>query len=88
MPSHPGAGWVSVTPSHKFPTGVTMSMSRRLELLELAEDYDPLVIEDDYDTEFRYVDRPLEPIYRLDRKGRSPMSPASPRRCHMTTYKL
>lgn len=64
-----GASVVYVTPSHQFPTGVTMSMSRRLALLELAEDHDMLVIEDDYDTEFRYVDRPLEPLYRLDRTG-------------------
>lgn len=57
---------VYVTPSHQFPTGVTMSMSRRLHLLRLARERNMLVIEDDYDSEFRYVDRPLEPLYRLD----------------------
>jgi GntR family transcriptional regulator / MocR family aminotransferase len=66
----PEAKVVYVTPSHQFPTGVTMSMSRRLALLKLARDQDTLIIEDDYDSEFRYVDRPLEPLYRLDRSGR------------------
>jgi GntR family transcriptional regulator/MocR family aminotransferase len=60
---------VYVTPSHQFPTGVTMSMSRRLELLELARDCGMVIVEDDYDSEFRYTDRPLEPLYRLDRWG-------------------
>lgn len=60
---------VYVTPSHQFPTGVTMSMSRRLQLLQLARDEGIVIIEDDYDSEFRYVDRPLEPLYRLDRSG-------------------
>lgn len=57
---------VYVTPSHQFPTGVIMSMARRLDLLGLARERGMLVIEDDYDSEFRYVDRPLEPLYRLD----------------------
>jgi GntR family transcriptional regulator/MocR family aminotransferase len=57
---------VYVTPSHQFPTGVVMSMARRLDLLALARESDMLVLEDDYDSEFRYVDRPLEPIHRLD----------------------
>ena len=58
---------VHVTPSHQFPTGVTMSMARRLELLSMAQACGILIVEDDYDSEFRYVDRPLEPLYRLDR---------------------
>lgn len=61
---------VHVTPSHQFPTGVTMSMARRLELLTMAHARGILIIEDDYDSEFRYVDRPLEPLYRLDRSDR------------------
>lgn len=60
---------VYVTPWHQFPTGVAMSMSRRLQLLQLARDAGIVIIEDDYDSEFRYVDRPLEPLYRLDRSG-------------------
>jgi GntR family transcriptional regulator/MocR family aminotransferase len=65
-----GADAVYVTPSHQLPTGVTMSNERRRALLDLARRRDLLVIEDDYDTEFRYVDRPLEPLQRLDADGR------------------
>ena len=61
---------VYVTPSHQFPLGMTMSMPRRRALLAWAERHDAAVIEDDYDTEFRYVDRPLEPLQALDRNGR------------------
>jgi GntR family transcriptional regulator / MocR family aminotransferase len=61
---------VYVTPSHQFPLGVTMSMPRRRALLAWAERHDAAVIEDDYDTEYRYVDRPLEPLQALDRGGR------------------
>lgn len=57
---------VYVTPSHQFPTGAVMSMARRLDLLALAREQDMLIVEDDYDSEYRYVDRPLEPLYRLD----------------------
>jgi len=53
---------VCVTPSPHAPTGAVLSMARRRELLAR----DLLVIEDDYDTEHRYVDRPLEPLQRLD----------------------
>jgi GntR family transcriptional regulator / MocR family aminotransferase len=66
----PTARLVYVTPSHQFPLGMTMSMQRRLALLRWAERHDAAIIEDDYDTEFRYVDRPLEPIHRLDENGR------------------
>ena len=57
---------VYVTPSHQAPTGVTMSVDRRRQLLELAAERRLAIIEDDYDTEFRHVDRPLEPLHRLD----------------------
>jgi GntR family transcriptional regulator / MocR family aminotransferase len=66
----PSARIAYVTPSHQYPLGMTMSMSRRRELLRWAERYDAAVIEDDYDTEFRYVDRPLEPLQALDTNGR------------------
>src|SRR6516225_3062337 len=66
----PSARIVCVTPSHQFPLGMTMSMARRLALLAWAERHDAAVIEDDYDTEFRYVDRPLEPLQALDHNGR------------------
>jgi GntR family transcriptional regulator / MocR family aminotransferase len=66
----PSARIVYVTPSHQYPLGMTMSMPRRRALLRWAEQHDAAVIEDDYDTEFRYVDRPLEPLQALDTNGR------------------
>lgn len=61
---------VYVTPSHQSPTGVTMSLTRRRELLAFAEQHGVALIEDDYDSEYRHTDRPLEPLQRLDRTGR------------------
>jgi GntR family transcriptional regulator / MocR family aminotransferase len=61
---------VYLTPSHQYPLGVTMSMPRRRALLCWAERHDAAIIEDDYDTEFRYVSRPLEPLQALDATGR------------------
>jgi len=66
----PEAKLVYVTPSHQSPTGVTMSLHRRQALLDLAARRDLFVIEDDYDSEFRHSDRPLEPLFRLDTSGR------------------
>lgn len=59
-----------VTPSHQFPLGVTMSLPRRLQLLEWAKKNDCWIIEDDYDSEFRYEGRPLPSLQGLDRDGR------------------
>jgi GntR family transcriptional regulator/MocR family aminotransferase len=61
---------VYVTPSHQSPTGATMSLPRRRALLELADRHQMAVVEDDYDSEYRHSDRPLEPLFRLDRAGR------------------
>ncbi len=61
---------VYVTPSHQYPTGVTLSLARRLQLLEWAECNDGLIIEDDYDGEYRYSGTPLAPLAALDRQGR------------------
>ncbi len=61
---------VYVTPSHQFPLGTPMSLARRTALLEWAERADAVVVEDDYDSEFRFSDRPLEPLQSLDRGGR------------------
>ena len=61
---------VYVTPSHQFPLGSPMSLARRTALLEWAGRADAVVIEDDYDSEFRFSDRPLEPLQSLDRGGR------------------
>lgn len=61
---------VYVTPSHQYPTGVAMSLARRRALLAFAREHDALVIEDDYDGEFRYGARPLDALQTLDRDGR------------------
>jgi GntR family transcriptional regulator/MocR family aminotransferase len=61
---------VYVTPSHQFPLGVTMSLSRRLMLLEWARRSGALIIEDDYNSEFRYAGRPLASLQGLDDDGR------------------
>jgi GntR family transcriptional regulator/MocR family aminotransferase len=60
---------VYVTPSHQFPLGMAMSLPRRAALLAWAERSGAVVIEDDYDSEFRHAGRPLDPIQNLDRGG-------------------
>jgi GntR family transcriptional regulator / MocR family aminotransferase len=60
-----------VTPSHQFPTGAILSLERRLALLEWARRRRAVIIEDDYDGEFRYDERPLESLQGLDREGRT-----------------
>jgi GntR family transcriptional regulator/MocR family aminotransferase len=64
------AAVVCVTPSHQFPLGVTMTPARRAALLAFAEMRDAVVIEDDYDGEFRFEARPLDALQTLDRSGR------------------
>jgi GntR family transcriptional regulator / MocR family aminotransferase len=61
---------VYVTPSHQYPLGVTMSLQRRLALLDWAAQKNVAIIEDDYDSEFRFEERPLEPLQTLDTSGR------------------
>lgn len=61
---------VYVTPSHQYPLGVTMSLSRRLALLEWAKQNDAWIIEDDYNSEYRYGGRPLASLQGLDRDAR------------------
>ena len=58
---------ICVTPSHQFPLGVAMSMRRRAALLEFAQARDAVVVEDDYDGEFRFGGRPLDALQSLDR---------------------
>ncbi|MBF6615223.1 MocR-like pyridoxine biosynthesis transcription factor PdxR [Pollutimonas thiosulfatoxidans] len=60
---------VYVTPSHQFPLGMPMGVERRLQLLEWAKRRDAVIIEDDYDGEFRFEGRPLEPLKSLDPAG-------------------
>ncbi|HEX4212308.1 MAG TPA: PLP-dependent aminotransferase family protein [Candidatus Dormibacteraeota bacterium] len=61
---------VYTTPSHQFPMGAPMSLPRRTALLGWAESRDAVLIEDDYDSEFRFEQRSLEPLQSLDRGGR------------------
>jgi len=61
---------VYVTPSHQFPLGMPMSLPRRTALLDWADRTGAVIIEDDYDSEFRFGGRPIEPLQNLDRSGR------------------
>jgi len=64
-----GARLIYVTPAHQFPLGITMSLRRRLELLEWARKSEALIFEDDYDSEYRYSGRPVPALQGLDRNG-------------------
>lgn len=66
----PEARLACVSPSHQYPLGVTMSLKRRLELLRWASEADAFVLEDDYDSEYRYAGRPLAALQGLDADGR------------------
>lgn len=63
------ASLVYVTPSHQFPLGMPMSVARRVELLEWAQKRHAVIVEDDYDGEFRFEGRPMESLKSLDRAG-------------------
>jgi len=60
---------VYATPAHQFPLGVTMSLRRRLALLEWARKAGVVIFEDDYDSEYRYSGRPVPALQGLDRAG-------------------
>jgi GntR family transcriptional regulator/MocR family aminotransferase len=62
----PHARLVYVTPSHQFPLGVTLSLARRLALLEWARQAEAYILEDDYDSEYRFAGRPLAALQGLD----------------------
>ena len=65
------ASVVYLTPSHHFPLGTVMPVQRRLEILRWASAVpDRYIIEDDYDSEFRYASRPIPALGELDRAGR------------------
>lgn len=64
------ARFAVVTPTHQSPMGVALSLPRRLELLDWANRHRAWIIEDDYDSEFRYHGRPLPALKSLDRDGR------------------
>ncbi len=58
-----------VTPGHQFPLGTTMTLTRRLELLDWARKSQAIILEDDYDGEFRYSGRPIPALQGLDSQG-------------------
>ena len=64
-----GAKLALVTPSHQFPFGSVMSLSRRRQLLEWASKHRTVVFEDDYDGEFRYEGKPIPSLQSLDKSG-------------------
>jgi GntR family transcriptional regulator/MocR family aminotransferase len=64
------ARFAVVTPAHQSPTGVTMSLARRMALLDWAAKQQAWIIEDDYDSEFRYHGQPLPSLKSLDTQGR------------------
>ena len=66
----PAAAMAYVSPSHQYPVGATMSLTRRLALLAWARDAGAWILEDDYDSEFRYAGRPLAALQGLDTDGR------------------
>lgn len=66
LDDHPDPRGVAVTPSRHHPLGMTLSLTRRLELLDWARRTGGLIIEDDYDSEYRYQGRPLPALMSLD----------------------
>jgi GntR family transcriptional regulator / MocR family aminotransferase len=66
----PEARLAFVTPARQYPTGVTMPLSRRLELLDWANEAGATIVEDDYDSEYRYIGRPLPALMSLDHQSR------------------
>ena len=67
---HPRARLIFVTPSHQHPLGITMTLNRRLKLLESVQQLKCWIVEDDYDSEFRYAERTLPAMQALDGSGR------------------
>lgn len=65
-----GASVAHISPAHHFPTGIVMPISRRRELMEWAEQGDRYIIEDDYDSEFRWSGKPVPSMFGMDRAGR------------------
>lgn len=65
------ANVVYVTPSHQFPTGAVLSVKRRAKLLKWANEHaSRYIIEDDYDSEFRYIGKPIPALYGLDQNNK------------------
>jgi GntR family transcriptional regulator / MocR family aminotransferase len=64
--SGPTIKLVYTTPSHQFPTGAILSLPRRLELLTWAQSVGAIILEDDYDSEYRYGEKPIPAMQGLD----------------------
>jgi GntR family transcriptional regulator/MocR family aminotransferase len=64
-----GVRLLYITPAHQFPLGTTMSVARRLQVLQWARNSSSVIFEDDYDSEFRYSGRPIPALQGLDRHG-------------------
>ncbi|WP_297203265.1 PLP-dependent aminotransferase family protein [uncultured Pluralibacter sp.] len=62
---------IYITPSHQYPTGVTLSLERRLDVINWANHHHTWIIEDDYDSEFHYEGRPMACVQGLDNSGRT-----------------
>ncbi|HEX3982373.1 MAG TPA: PLP-dependent aminotransferase family protein [Acidisoma sp.] len=60
---------IYVTPSHQYPTGATLSLARRLQLLDAARRAGALILEDDYDSEFQFDGRPIAALQGIDQAG-------------------
>ena len=66
---YPSPKLIYTTPSHQFPIGLTMSISRRIKILQYASKNDCWIIEDDYDSEFRYSGNPLPSLQGMDKNN-------------------
>jgi GntR family transcriptional regulator/MocR family aminotransferase len=69
-PAGPAPRLIYLTPSHQYPTGASLSLARRMALLELARERGAWIVEDDYDSEYHYDGRPLPSLQGLDRNER------------------
>jgi GntR family transcriptional regulator/MocR family aminotransferase len=65
LPGHAAVGLIYVVPSHQFPMGGVLPVQRRLQLLEYAAERDAYIVEDDYDSEFRYRGEPIQALRHL-----------------------
>ncbi|QBY49878.1 PLP-dependent aminotransferase family protein [Cupriavidus oxalaticus] len=70
LPQHERVRLAYVTPSHQFPLGGVLPVGRRMELLQWAQRHDAWIVEDDYDGEFRYGQRPIDTLQSIDTDGR------------------
>ena len=66
----PHARLVLAAPSHQYPLGVTMDMTRRIALVEWAHESGAWILENEIDADYRYISRPLKPLYALARSAR------------------